>query len=67
MRDKTARLILFAIGVLAIGAGVLGLFGLTNLGRGSALIVGIGAIAGGISMMRRSRGPNPSVGRVTAQ
>ena len=55
MRDRIARLALFAIGILAIGAGVLGLLGLSRLERGSAILVGIGAIAGGISMVRRSR------------
>ena len=59
MRDKVARLILFAVGVFALAAGVLGLFGFTRLERGSAILVGFGAIAGGISMIRRSRGPNP--------
>jgi hypothetical protein len=55
-------LTLFAIGVLAIVAGTLGLFGFSRLERGSAIVVGIGAIAGGISMVRRSRGPNPRLG-----
>lgn len=59
MRDRIARSILFAVGIFAIGAGALGLLGLSRLERSSAILVGIGAIAGGISMVRRSRGPNP--------
>ena len=64
MRDTIARRILFAIGVFAIGAGLLGLLGVTKLEpRSTAILVGVGAIAGGISMVLRSRGPNPPVRR----
>ena len=63
MRDAIARQILFAIGVLAIGAGLLGLLGILELeSRLSSILVGVGAIAGGISMVLRSRGPNPPIG-----
>lgn len=58
MRDRAARILLFGIGIFAIGAGLLGLAGMSNLARGSAILVGIGAIAGGIAMVRASRGPN---------
>ena len=62
MRDTIARRILFAIGVLAIGGGLLGLLGVIELeSRMSSILVGIGAIAGGISMVMRSRGPNPTI------
>jgi hypothetical protein len=62
MRDAIARRILFAIGVLAIGGGLLGLLGIIELeSRSSSILVGVGAIAGGISMVMRSRGPNPRV------
>ncbi|HEX6066380.1 MAG TPA: hypothetical protein VFZ04_19240 [Longimicrobiales bacterium] len=63
MRDTIARQILFVIGVIAIGAGLLGLLGVIRLeSRMSSLLVGVGAIAGGISMVLRSRGPNPPIG-----
>jgi hypothetical protein len=62
MRDTIARRILFAIGVLAIGAGLLGLLGVIDLeSRMSSILVGVGAVAGGISMIARSRGPNPPI------
>ena len=60
MRDTIARWILFAIGLIAIGGGLLGLLGVLELeSRMSSILVSVGAIAGGISMVFRSRGPNP--------
>ena len=62
MRDTIARRILFAIGVFAIGAGLLGLLGVIEMeSRMSSILVGVGAFGGGISMIMRSRGPNPPV------
>jgi hypothetical protein len=62
MRDSIARSILFALGIVGIGAGLLGLFGLTTVERTSAFLVGVAGISGGIAMVRRSRGPNPPIG-----
>ncbi|HET9424350.1 MAG TPA: hypothetical protein VFO55_03180 [Gemmatimonadaceae bacterium] len=55
MRDRIGRTLLFSIGIFAIGAGILGLMGMSNLARGTSILVGIGAIGGGISMVRSSR------------
>jgi hypothetical protein len=62
MRDRIARAVLFGFGVLGVGAGVLELFGFGRLERAASILVGIAAIAGGITMTRHSRGPNPRIG-----
>lgn len=62
MRDKTARIVLFGFGVLAIVAGTFALFGLSRLEtRFGSILVGIAAVAGGINLVRRARGPNPRI------
>lgn len=66
MRDHTARLILFAFGILAIIAGARALLGWSRLDLSSAIWVGIGAIGSGIGMVRVSRGPNPRIGALRA-
>lgn len=67
MRDQLARRVLFALGALALCAGVAGLLGFTRLEtRSSAIFVGVGAIANGWALMRISRRPNPPVDKPTA-
>ena len=66
MRDKLARYALLAFGLFAIGAGSMALFGLSRFeSRLTAVLVGLGALGGGISMVRRSRGSNPRIGSPT--
>jgi hypothetical protein len=67
MRDQLARTVLFALGVLGIGAGVAGILGLSRLEtRSSAILVGVGVILNGWAVVRMSRGSNNRVGGPTA-
>jgi hypothetical protein len=61
MKEKTARHFLVAYGLAAIALGVYTLLNLkTANSQLGSILVALGAIIGGISMLLRSRRSNPS-------
>jgi cytochrome c biogenesis protein CcdA len=59
MIEKVLRAILFAVGIMGIGTGVLGIVGILPLTTiWWTILVGISCITGGVHMIRRSRDPH---------
>lgn len=62
-RDRAARVALVVIALIAIVGGTLALLGRSRLEtRSTEILVGIGALLGGLSMLRSALGPNRKLG-----